>query len=49
MLPDTRVSITFTPGSEHRRHPGVKQVETGVLKTKSKYSRKISLLFLRNY
>ena len=46
MLFETRVSTMLRPGSEHSQHPGVKQPEKGILRTKSMYSCEISLYVL---
>ena len=35
MLFETRVSTMLRPGSGHSQHPGVKQAEKGILRTKS--------------
>ena len=43
MLFETRVSTMLRPGSGHSQHPGVKQAEKGILRTKSMYSCEISL------
>ena len=49
MLFETRVSTMLRPGSEHSQHPGVKQPEKGILRTKSMYSCEISLYVLPKY
>ena len=46
MLFETRVSTMLRPGSGHSQHPGVKQAEKGILRTKSMYSCEISLYVL---
>lgn len=37
------MSTILRPGSGHGQHPGVKQAEKGILRTKSMYSCEISL------
>ena len=49
MLFETRVSTMLRPGSGHSQHPGVKQAEKGILRTKSMYSCEISLYVLPKY
>ena len=49
MLLETRVSTILRPGSGHGQHPGVKQAEKGILRTKSMYSCEISLYVLPKY
>ena len=49
MLFETRVSTMLRPGSEHSQHPGVKQPEKGILRTKSMYSCEISLYVLAKH
>ena len=49
MLFETRVSTILRPGSGHGQHPGVKQAEKGILRTKSMYSCEISLYVLPKY
>lgn len=49
MLFETRVSTILRPGSGHGQHPGVKQAEKGILRTKSMYSCEISLYIFAKY
>ena len=49
MLFETRVSTILRPGSEHSQHPGVKQPEKGILRTKSMCSCEISLYILAKH
>ena len=43
------MSTILRPGSGHGQHPGVKQAEKGILRTKSMYSCEISLYVLPKY